>query len=82
MGVTAPKQRPPGDSAPTIPGFRVLKVNGRALTRIDISDNLTAYQLPAGAPGQVAVYTDNWRPLAAIRRTLRRMKSWMNYVIP
>jgi hypothetical protein len=82
MGVTAPKQRPPGDSAPTIPGFRVLKANGCALTRIDISDDLTAHQLPAGATGQVAVYTDNRRPVAAIRRTLRRMKSWMNYVIP
>jgi hypothetical protein len=82
MGVTAPKQTPPRDSAPTIPGFRVLKVNGRALTRIDISDDLTAYQFPAAATGQVAVYTDNRRPVAAIRRILRRMKSWITYVIP
>jgi multidrug resistance efflux pump len=58
------------------------KVTGRALTRIDITDDLTAFQLPAGATGQVAVYTDNWRPVAAIRRILLRMKSWMNYVLP
>jgi hypothetical protein len=37
--------------------------------------------LPAGATGQVAIYTDNWRPVAA-RRILLRMESWMNYVIP
>ena len=58
------------------------EVGGRALTRIDISNDLTPYQLPAGATGQVAIYTDNWHPVAAIRRILLRMKSWMNYVIP
>jgi hypothetical protein len=58
------------------------KVNGPALTRVDITDEPTAYQFPAGATGQVAVYTDKWRPVVAIRRILLRMKSWMNYVIP
>jgi len=36
---------------------------------------------PGGATAQVAVYSDHWRPLAAIRRILLRMKSWMNYVM-
>jgi len=56
------------------------KTDGRALARIDITDDLSGYQLPAGATAQVAVYTEHWRPVAAIRRILLRMKSWMNYV--
>jgi hypothetical protein len=42
---------------------------------VDIIDDLSAYQLPAGATAQVAVYSDHWRPVAAIRRILSRMKS-------
>jgi hypothetical protein len=37
--------------------------------------------LPAGAVAQVAVYSDHWQSIAVVRRTLLRMKSWMNYVI-
>ncbi len=54
---------------------------GRAITRIDITDDLSAYQLPAGATAQVAVYTEHWRSVAVIRRILLRMRAWMNYVI-
>jgi multidrug resistance efflux pump len=57
------------------------KTPGLALVRINIVDDLSPYQLPAGATAQVAVYSDHWRPVAAIRRILLRMKSWMNYVI-
>jgi hypothetical protein len=32
-------------------------------------------------PAQVAVYSEQWRPVAAIRRILLRMKSWLNYLI-
>jgi hypothetical protein len=57
------------------------KTLGRAITRIDVTDDLSSYQLPAGSTGQVAVYTQHWRPVAIIRRILLRMKAWMNYVI-
>jgi hypothetical protein len=42
---------------------------------------LSSYQQPAGTTAQVAVFRDHWRPVAAIRRILLRMKSWMNYVV-
>lgn len=57
------------------------KSAGLASVNINIIDDLSAYQLPAGATAQVAVYSDHWRPVAAIRRILLRMKSWLNYVI-
>jgi multidrug resistance efflux pump len=53
---------------------------GRALAQIMITEDLTAYQLPAGSSAQVAVYTEHWHHFAIIRRILLRMKSWMNYV--
>jgi multidrug resistance efflux pump len=53
---------------------------GRAIARIDIEDDLSGYQVPAGAAAQVAVYTEHWHHFAVIRRILLRMKSWMNYV--
>lgn len=56
------------------------KSPGLVSVNISIIDDLSAYQLPAGATAQVAVYSDHWRPVAAIRRILLRMKSWMNYV--
>jgi hypothetical protein len=53
---------------------------GRALARIQITDDLSEYQLPAGSSAQVAVYTEPWHHFAIIRRILLRMKIWMNYV--
>jgi multidrug resistance efflux pump len=53
---------------------------GRALARIKLTEDLSAYQLPPGSAGQVAVYTEHWHHFAIIRRILLRMKSWMNYV--
>jgi multidrug resistance efflux pump len=53
---------------------------GRAIATIDIEDDLSGYQVPAGAAAQVAVYTEHWHHFAIIRRILLRMKSWMNYV--
>lgn len=53
---------------------------GRATIIIDIVDDLSAYQLPAGSSAQVAVYTEYWQHLAIVRRILLRMKSWLNYL--
>jgi multidrug resistance efflux pump len=53
---------------------------GRAIALIDIEEDLSEYQVPAGAAAQVALYTEHWHHFAIIRRILLRMKSWMNYV--
>lgn len=57
------------------------KTPGLALINIGIADDLSSYQLPAGATAQVAVYSDHMVPVAIIRRILLRMKSWMNYIL-
>jgi multidrug resistance efflux pump len=57
------------------------KTSGRAVTRIEITDDVSGYQLPAGSTAQVAVYTEHWPAVAIIRRVLLRMKAWMNYVV-
>ncbi|RWC30885.1 MAG: HlyD family secretion protein [Mesorhizobium sp.] len=52
---------------------------GRFLAVIDITDDLSAFQLPGGSTAEVAVYTDHWKGFAEIRRILIRMKAWLNY---
>ena len=53
---------------------------GRALAIVDVLDDLSPYQIPLGAEGGVAVYTDHWHHLSLLRKILLRMKSWQNYV--
>jgi multidrug resistance efflux pump len=57
------------------------KSAGRAMVRVDLTDDMTGFRLPPGAVAQVAVYSDHWQPIAVVRRILLRMKSWMNYVM-
>jgi multidrug resistance efflux pump len=56
------------------------KSPGRALAIVDILDDLSGYQLPAGSTAQVATYTEYWHHFAILRRVLLRMKGWLNYV--
>jgi multidrug resistance efflux pump len=53
---------------------------GRALALIDVEDDMTPYQIPLGAAGQVAIYTEHWHHVSMIRKILLRMRSWQNYV--
>jgi multidrug resistance efflux pump len=53
---------------------------GRALALIDIVDDISAYQIPAGASGEVAIYTEHFHHVSMLRRVLLRMRSWQNYI--
>jgi multidrug resistance efflux pump len=53
---------------------------GRALAIIDLQDDISNYQIPVGAAGQVAIYTEHWHHLSLLRKILLRMRSWENYV--
>ena len=57
-----------------------LTSGGRALALIDIEDDMSGYQIPLGAAGQVAIYTEHWHHVSMIRKILLRMRSWQNYV--
>jgi len=68
-----------------LPDGKLLSVNGvtppgRVLVKIDIEDDLSAYQLPAGAKAYVAVYSETWKPVAIIRQVILRVMSWENYL--
>jgi hypothetical protein len=38
-----------------------------------------AYQVPLGAAGEAAVYTEHFHELSLLRKILLRMRSWQNY---
>ncbi len=68
-----------------LPDGKLIKLEGvtpagRVLVRIDITDDLTAYQLPTGSKAYVAVYSDTWKPVAIIRKVILRVMSWENYL--
>jgi multidrug resistance efflux pump len=53
---------------------------GRALAVLDLEEDISGYQIPAGAAAQVAIYTKYWHHVALLRKILLRMRSWENYV--
>jgi len=53
---------------------------GRAVAIIDVTDDLSSYQIPIGATAQVAIYTHHWHHVSLLRKILLRMRSWQNYI--
>jgi multidrug resistance efflux pump len=53
---------------------------GRVLAIIDVTDDMSDYQIPMGSTAQVAIYTEYFHHVALIRKILLRMRSWQNYV--
>lgn len=54
--------------------------DGRVPVLIEITDDLSQYNLPAGISGEVAVYSGEYHPFEIIRRILLRMKAWERYL--
>ena len=68
-----------------LPDDRLIQVEGvtppgRVLVRIELEDDLSAYQLPAGAKANIAVYSDTWKPVAMVRKVMLRVWSWKNWL--
>jgi multidrug resistance efflux pump len=68
-----------------LPDDKLISVNGvtppgRVLVRINVEDDLSEYQLPAGAKAYIAVYSESWKPVAIIRQVILRIMSWENYL--
>ena len=51
----------------------------RAVAILDITDDMSAYQIPLGAAGEAAIYTKHFHELSLLRKILLRMRSWQNY---
>lgn len=54
--------------------------SGRVIAAIEITDDLSQYQLPGGATAEVAIYTQHWREFALIRKILLRIHAWENFL--
>jgi multidrug resistance efflux pump len=53
---------------------------GRVPVEIDLDDDMSSFNLPAGSVAEVAVLTEHVHHVAIIRKILLRMKSWQNYL--
>jgi len=53
---------------------------GRAIAIIDVTDDISQYQIPRGSTAQVAILTEHWHHVALLRRILLRIRSWQNYI--
>lgn len=53
---------------------------GRVPVFINITDDMSAFNLPLGCSASASVYSDKMEPLAIIRQVLLRMVSWQNIV--
>src|SRR6516165_5786966 len=60
--------------------FAERTAGGRALALIDVTDDMSGYQIPLGAAAQVAIYPEHWHHVSLLRKILLRMRSWQNYV--
>ena len=61
------------------------KQAGRVPVRIRITDpSFSQYQaqVPSGAYGQAALYSEHFHHVAVMRKILLRMAAWMNYLFP
>src|SRR6266516_4423436 len=53
---------------------------GRALAILDVTDDMSGYNIPIGSAAHAAIYTHHWHHVSLIRKILLRMRSWQNYV--
>ena len=66
----------------TLVDFGERTAGGRALAVIDVKDDMSPYQIPLGAAGEVAIYTEHWHHVSMIRKILLRMRSWQKLHLP
>ena len=71
-----------GQFAPskTIPD--AAQVGSRGLLAVKINLNDRPADVPLGAGGTVAIYTDRGKPVHVISKVTLRMKKWLLYVVP
>jgi multidrug resistance efflux pump len=59
---------------------QAFKQIGRVAVQIEVTDDMTEFNLPTGSRAQVAVYSDHFHHVAIMRKILLRMSSWQNYL--
>ncbi len=59
---------------------QVFQQIGRVPVIIELTDDISEFNLPTGSRAQVAVYSDHFHHVAIMRKILLRMSSWENYL--
>lgn len=72
-----------GQVGPTglLPGA-VPETHGPLFVRLTLDDEQFASSLPAGATGEVAIYSPKGKPAQIIRKVMIRMSAIKNYIVP
>jgi multidrug resistance efflux pump len=70
------------DPSKTIPDASKVGSQGLLAVKISLTDEVPPANLPLGAGGTVAIYTDHGKPVHIISKVVIRMKKWLLYVIP
>ena len=60
-------RRRPFQATGTLVDFGARTEGGRALAVIDITDDMSDCQIPLGAAGQAAIYTEHWHHVSLLR---------------
>lgn len=60
----------------------VPEVHGPMFVRLKMDDEAFAASLPAGASGEVAIYSPKGKPAQIIRKVMIRMAAIKNYIVP
>jgi multidrug resistance efflux pump len=61
-------------------GTQALMTQGRAMVKLELTDNMSDFVLPLGSSAEIAVYSDSFHHVSIMRKILIRMKSWQNYL--
>ena len=77
ISATGQGQLPPSG---TLKEFTSTEPRGRFPVRLKLDADPFELDLPAGAAGVAAIYTDKAKPIRIIRKVIIRIYSWMNYL--
>jgi multidrug resistance efflux pump len=63
-----------------LPSFSGVPANDRWAVAVELEDKEYARQLPQGAGGTVAIYTEKGKPVHIISKVAMRMNAWLGYL--
>ena len=63
-----------------LPVMATMGSKGYLVVRVRLDDEKLARELPLGAAGTTAIYTDSGKPFHAITKIAIRMKGWLYYL--
>ena len=67
------------DPSGSLPNFDAMKGGTTLAVRVTFPDVPQSLELPVGAGGRAAIYTDKGKPFRVIRKVTIRMYTWLNY---